>query len=146
MVSGRQVTSSTSWSTLLSPTLRPHFWIINRVCPWTFGFGFKPCMLVCKWNGGEFFFFFFFFFSTESFALHQITFWFCILMLKLTYLGRYCTQSICCLSRWPDAFQKCWSDSCEQVRYFFILFYGHVQSLNISKIINSVHSAPSWYR
>ena len=70
MVSRRQVTSSTSWSTLLSPTLRAHFWIINRVCPWTFGFGFKPCMLVCKWNGGDFFFF------SNRFALYQITFLF----------------------------------------------------------------------
>jgi hypothetical protein len=55
MVSRRQVASITSRSTHLRSPLRAHFWIIDRVCPRNFGFGFKPYMLVCKWTGGDFF-------------------------------------------------------------------------------------------
>ena len=53
MVSRRQVASSPSRSTHLRSPLRARFWIIDRVCPRNFGFGFKLCMLVFKWTGGE---------------------------------------------------------------------------------------------
>ena len=115
MVSRRQVASNTSRSFHLSSPLCAHLWIIDRVCPRTFGFGFKPRMLVCKWNGGNFL------------IIRHIS----LFVLISSLLGRYCAQSICCLSCWPDAFQKCWGDSCEQVgKLKFLRWY--IANISIS--------------
>ena len=83
MVSRRQVASITSRSPHLRSPLCAHFWIIDQVYPRNFGFGFKPCMLVCKRTGGDF--------SIASPISLFVLIW--------SLLGRYCTQSNCCLSR-----------------------------------------------